>query len=508
MQRRIERAFAICAVLAASGCTSIPRMVVARDTTPIEHSLYGGPRTPIATTVSDAAPAGPKVASLIGNLRCELLEAANSQTELPFYKHGASGVYVDNSANADTNPARIYNLRNIFQNVRYVGQITLQLDVTDTSSINPNATLSNVWRAAAPLLPATGGVLAISGQLSESPHRQIQLNETVDFNRLVGPHSVLAPRPNATEAASVSDAHYLAWPGKPVLTAADAEVGGQPDAAVLQQELSNAGCDPRSAGAGHELNGNLGLKEVLATGMIAATASDIALFPSGQTTSGDQGGTTPVISVANNNTFGVISATVDFTIVENLNGGPTWTLRYLKGPGGSPLGLVNLNRQVKDSIQITFIPVCVRSRYIDYVDSHPGAGPYEYRADFGRNRELRSDPNATTTRPSGDEVLPDGTPGWVNYLPPCKGVPQIGDIIPLKGLKDRLGHDLMSDKTYLAWAKLLSVSDGDATSPAAANNTESAGTVDRDAVAAAEQAKIISTLSQLGTIIQSGPSGP
>jgi hypothetical protein len=51
-------------------------------------------------------------------------------------------------------------------------------------------------------------------------------------------------------------------------------------------------------------------------------------------------------------------STVDFTIVEGLNGGPTWSLKYFKGPGGGSTGLANLNRTLLDTLQITFVPTC------------------------------------------------------------------------------------------------------------------------------------------------------
>jgi len=67
-------------------------------------------------------------------------------------------------------------------------------------------------------------------------------------------------------------------------------------------------------------------------------------------------GATPSASASGTGTsFG---STVDFTVVYGLNGGPTWTLTHFKGPQGGSGSLVNLSRQVVDTLTVTFVPAC------------------------------------------------------------------------------------------------------------------------------------------------------
>jgi hypothetical protein len=228
------------------------------------------------------------------------------------------------------------------------------LDVVDTSAFNPSAIYTNPIQAAAGLLPATNTVLSVGGTLSEAPHRYIQFSQAIDFSRLV------APGPGSKEKENLA-----------------AEPKG----------VEKCGKDSQGNPMGGELQGDLGLLETLATGMIAATMSDISVFQL-------PGPSQPPIPVSANNTFGLISAQIDFTIVKNINGGPNWTLHYFKGPAASNQGLLNFNRQAKDTLLITFVPVCIRRDAINGTDNN---GPYEY----------------------DNPRMVDGTPGWANYLRPC-----------------------------------------------------------------------------------------
>lgn len=505
--RHLAIAAGFSVMLLEGGCVGVPQMVIQRDMTPIEHSA-NGETTRIPTTVSDAAPAGPKVATLVNNMRCELLEAANSEVELPKYVHDAGGLHANNSANADGIPSRVYNLRNIFSNVEYVAQAQFTLDVTATSSFNPTLGFSNTWRASTPILPATGALLSVAGQLSESPHRYIQINDSVDFGRLVGSGSIFNKHAERDSAPAAKAGALLTWPGKIQTVAMETPV-----VAPTEEDFLQAGC--ANAGAGGELAGKLGLQEVLATGLIAATSSDVAVFARGAGGAGGLqiSGVAPSIAVSSNNTFGLISSQIDFTIVQNVNAGPTWTLHYFKGPGGASAGLINLNRQVKDQLLITFVPVCVKSRYIDYVDSQPGSAPYEYRMDYGKIRIAADGPPDGTgrikTKPTGASALPDGTPGWVNYLPLCKGAAQIADLNALRGQTDQFGQPLMPDKAYGVWLKALGQADAGATSNVVAQgNGGGSAATGADLAAAVEQAKSINSLLQLGVTAQSGLAGP
>ena len=323
-----------------SACTSIPAFLLNGDGT------------------ADA-PAGPKVAALIANLKCELWDAAQSKNLLPYYTDDPHLQIKNHDPTGD----RAFTLNNIFQEIEYVGEATFTLDVTDTGGFNPSAAISEYIHGPKGLFPATGVVLSVGGQLSEAAHRQITLDSSMDFSRLV--ESV--PNPLA------KDKHIIT-----------------PLAKVLPA--------PGTCDGGSELGGRLGVKEALATGIIATAMNDIAVFPAGGSGSGgsiDIAGVTPAVSVAATYAFGQISAQIDFTIIENINGGPTWTLTHFKGPGGNSSGLLNINRQVKDTLTLTFVPVCIRQKYF----TNSTSPPYEYKPE-----------------------MVDGTPGWANYLPRCTDV--------------------------------------------------------------------------------------
>ncbi len=332
--------FALCllALTSVAACTSIPSLV-----------LFGD---------SGDAPAGPKVAALVANLKCELWDAANSQTVLPYYRN-IPLLPIRNKA--DVSADRAFTLHNIFEEIEYVGEASFTLDVTGNTGFNPSVTLSEYLSKAMGVFPATGAILSVGGQLSEAAHRYVVIDSSIDFSRLVAspPNSSWKPSPPETK---------LAW---------------EPEGA----------CN-----SGSELAGRLGLKETLALAMIAAAMNDLTVFPTDTPSSGSGGfkisGVSPPVAVPSYYSFGQISAQIDFTVVENANAGPTWTLRYFKGPGGSSSGLFNAGRQVKDTLALTFIPVCIRSKY--YTASK--TTPFEYKP-----------------------KMVEGTPAWSNYLPPCYG---------------------------------------------------------------------------------------
>ena len=234
------------------------------------------------------------------------------------------------------------------------------MDVTQTGAVNPSTSTAQYYNGTRGLVPPTGSTLSVGGQLSEGAHRCVTFNSSIDVARL-----------NATEPAPFEG---IAPPVRPI-----------PDHNQRLVCMSQ----------GVELNGNLGVKETLATALIAAGMSDISALEPLQAPSP---GTTPggislgPIPVPSTYSFGQISTQVDFTIIEGINGGPLWTLAYFKGPC---LSLVNISRQVKDTLILTFVPVCVRHKY--WTDSK--ATPYKY-----------------------SPQMIEGTPPWARLLPPCGGV--------------------------------------------------------------------------------------
>jgi hypothetical protein len=211
-------------------------------------------------------------------------------------------------------------------------------------------------------LPATGALLSVGGTLSDAGHRFITFSTDMDMARFN--ESVFVPFPRIT---------------RPVPLIED-----------------SADVKPENCDKGMELGGQLGLKEVLATGLIAAAmnnANDLDKQALDQGITNTAAG--PPISVPSTASFGQISTQIDFTIIEGVSGGPNWTLNYFKGPNAGNSSLLSFQRQVKDTLVATFVPVCIRQRY--WTDSM--APPYEY-----------------VPKP----VV--GSPPWMNFLPPCGGV--------------------------------------------------------------------------------------
>ncbi|MFT4434159.1 hypothetical protein ACMX25_12300 [Caballeronia sp. 15715] len=381
MDRRKTAGLALATAVSFSGCTTIPAFVVRPDAAQIKGS---------DKTVSAAAPAGPKVAALVANLKCGLWKAATSRKTLPYYVDDIDHLRTQNAVSdiglTKLNDGQVYNLRNIFGEIEYVAAVQFTLDVIDTSAFNPAAILSRPLQATSGLLPATSELLAVGSVLSEAPHRFVTFNQAIDFARLAPP-----------------------GPGAPRLLPFEGET--HPTKNLPKPD----GIDDGKCGAnGAELEGDLGLEEALATGIIAASMSDISVFSEDpdeqnakqpdkskhQDEAKQLSGGAPAqpppepIEPSPNNVFGVISVQIDFTIVENINGGPNWTLTHFKGPAAGSQPLLSLNRQVKDTLAITFLPVCIRRL-------PSSINPITHRRDY-------SNPD-----------LVDGTPDWARYLPTC-----------------------------------------------------------------------------------------
>jgi hypothetical protein len=338
----ILAALCLSTLLLGAGCSGLPSFTLGPSTVP-------------------SAPVGPKVAALIANFKCELLQAANSDKELPYYDDLPS-LRPRNRDYHNVPEDRLFNLRNIFKEIEYVGVVTFTLDVTNNPGFNPSDSFTQIFSAPIGLLPATTTLLSVGGQLSQAAKREITINQSVDFNRLVG-LSLAERHPRFADRKFTSPARNLP-------TAADCNQGS-------------------------ELGGYLGLEEVLATGMISAAMNDLSVFPNTEQKEGPSGG--DPFKPDDKYSFGQIEALIDFTITENIGGGPTWVLRHFNvGAGGS--GLFSFNRSVEDKLAVTFIPVCIREKYA----SRPLRG--QARHDY-------------------EPPMVIGTPGWANYLPECAAIP-------------------------------------------------------------------------------------
>ena len=314
-QLAVARVVALLLVLrSVAGCTGTPPLV-----------LNGDSKAP--------APAGPKVAALVANLKCELWNAANSKAVLPFYFDDADLTRTRNRVPPDD--PRAFTLENMLREIEYIGEATFTLDVTQTGALNPSETAAKYYNVAIGELPATGATLSVGGQLSEAAHRYITFTSSADFSRL----NDAQPNPFT-------------------------ESGTRPTPVAHPPSACNRGI---------ELGGRLGLTEALATGMITAAMNDIAVFPSAGTSGAGLNveGVTPAISVPSTFAFGQISTQIDFTVTEGIGGGPNWVLKYIALPIGRGPDLLNFQRKVIDTLVVTFVPVCVRQGYWTSSSSPP-----------------------------------------------------------------------------------------------------------------------------------------
>ncbi len=143
-------------------------------------------------------------------------------------------------------------------------------------------------------------------------------------------------------------------------------------------------------GRGTELGGHLGIKENLKMGIVASSMNDLSVWPKNASNPGAGTDT----GVESKYTVGQIHASIDFTTTTSVSGGPNWELTHFEGPNSNE-GLFNHKRQALNQVTFTFLPICIRGKF---TGTKTKAG-WQY------------------TPP-----LPQGTPGWANYLPPCNSI--------------------------------------------------------------------------------------
>lgn len=301
------------AIAAASlvGCTSVPAFDLAAD-----NKSYGSPIV--------------RIASIMANLKCELHQAANDQTEMPQFMNDTS---LKLATRGIPTRERRFTLKNIFSAIAYVGEVELTIDATHTNGSNPSLKFPGLGTGTSPL------TIGVSAAVSEKGHRSNTTYHSIDFERLVeGPEQPVAQAPTGP------------------------------------------------CGTGPELRGRLGIEENLKMGLVASSMNDISVWPGNASYPGAPDG-----GVEAKYTAGRIHAVIDFTTTTSLSGGPTWELRRFIGPNSGE-GLFNHKREALNQIAFTFLPLCIRDRY--------------------RGTKMRE-------RWEYLPPLPQGTPGWANYLPPC-----------------------------------------------------------------------------------------
>jgi hypothetical protein len=366
------------------------------------------------------APSGPPVAALVANIKCELWEAANDTSELPYYRDVPDLRL--HPVSEHPSPDRAFNLRNLFIEIEYVADYKLTLQVTDTGALNPSANFIKNLPAA-----GTNLTLAVGGQVSEQADRFIDIYQSVDFSRLVR-----SPE-NPRYAALRKIQPFPKLPDTLALRP-DVDANGLPVASP---------CDH-----GTLLGGRLGLKEALATYAISARMQDVAVLmkpSSGSSSGGTLYGQQIALTGFNGYAFGQMDAQIDFTVLMDVNGGPEWTLTTFKGPtvtgagGANGQGLLNFSRLAKDTVLVTVIPVCIRPKYFpkdwlkytpqDLVNPKPKPAVAIVQ---GKVKDGNIDAKITQEPGESEKNLwaldypikysPEmffGTPVWANYLPPC-----------------------------------------------------------------------------------------
>ncbi len=240
-----------------------------------------------------------RIASIMANVKCELWEAANSEQELPSF-HNDTDLRRRETEQAE--PDRVFNLKNIFSTIAYVGEMSITLDATERSGVSPSAHFFGWGSDARPLS------VDAEASLSGVGHRESTTYHSVDFERLVQGEDVPAAKP----------------PAAPCRT-------------------------------GTELSGPLKIVEILQAGLVASDMNDISVWPGNASNPGAGKG-----GVGDRYSAGQIHAVVDFTTVSSISGGPTWSLRHFEGPGK---GLLNASRVAKHQLIFTFIPICIRNKY-------------------------------------------------------------------------------------------------------------------------------------------------
>jgi hypothetical protein len=299
------------------------------------------------------APTVRKVAAILANFKCELHAAAtNDKDVIPrYYDTPSLTTHYDDPQSPDYGKRvqdRRFTLNNLFEEIEYVGEAQFQIDVMATAGASPSFSFINPYSA------ATNQTWTVGANLSEEGHRYIYLYSSVDMERVV--------------------------PSPPY-------GGGKSSEPPLAEFAKEAVCDD-----GAELNGSLGLQDNLMQHFVAADMNDLAVWPA---VAGNLNQAVLPTAIGQY-TEGQLQFQIDFTTTSGLNGGPLWTLKEFKGAsgggGGGASQPLSYTRTAKDTLQVIFLPICIRQKF----HALNNKAPYRYTPE-----------------------LVEGTPRWANYLPPC-----------------------------------------------------------------------------------------
>jgi hypothetical protein len=315
-----------------------------------------------------ATNSGPTVQQIVMHVDCELERAVN--------------------ANDDPILSKVARYQ-------YIAQATLTLDVVDQEGISPSLSFINPYKAT-----ATNGLLSIGGQLGGQQHRYIQVITQIDLAKLSNAEKETAERPCPK---IMGDAKTLFPDFKAQATDIEGDLG-------LKETLSD-GLKALTA------NGRYGVVIRPPTGATPPTPSPLTFRDDANPPRTFTGTYTPspsALQSAQNPT--AFSSQTDFQVIEGINGGPTYALKYFKGPGGSAPGPLSAQRTAKDSLLIAFTARCDSFRppdppnttlppAADYLQSLPGCGTAQH------------DEKALMAQVGLDlNALANATPGAVNSL--------------------------------------------------------------------------------------------
>jgi hypothetical protein len=204
----------------------------------------------------------------------------------------------------DPNPAF-----DVLRSYIYVANANLTLDVVDNQAFSPSVSLIKSLSASA------NRTLSITGQLAGTQHRNINLVFTLDLN----PQKIAEDRANDCV---------------------------------------------RPLGNPNGLRGNLGIREIVSSGLRYAVSEDFIFpFPIPTDAAGKR-----LNSPAFAATFG---STIEFTIVRGIGGSPTVTQTDFKGPAANS-SLLNFTRTAKDTLVISFASAGPRNvKPQPGIDVHP-----------------------------------------------------------------------------------------------------------------------------------------
>jgi hypothetical protein len=85
--------------------------------------------------------------------------------------------------------------------IEYVGEATFTLDVTQAGAFSPSAAFSQYYHGALGLIPATGDILSVGGTLSDTAHRYVIFDSSIDLSRSVGVVRPASHRPSNSDIA-------------------------------------------------------------------------------------------------------------------------------------------------------------------------------------------------------------------------------------------------------------------------------------------------------------------